>query len=141
MFVRCSVLALIVVFGFLTLVQAQSAFKIPDSGSDLAVSSSKVINGVNIRNHAITSRGDAITEATVLGWNFIHVDRCWMVLDGSTTWLYIFAQEGGGDDYYYTNSFFFQNMLTPACQNQNVVGFFVSDQNGLSWNQAITAPR
>jgi|SRR6516165_4126931 len=132
---RCIALAVIVFFGFLTLVQAQPAPQTPDSGSE-------VINGVGIRKNAANTSGrDATTRATLLGWNFIHVDRCWMVSDGSTTWLYIFAQEGDGDDYYYTNSFFFQTMLAPACQNQNVVGFFVADQSGLSWNQVITAPR
>src|SRR4029077_8611052 len=121
MFVRCTVLAVIVFFGFLTIAKAQSSPQTPGLAA-----SSEVINGVG-KNAANTSGRDAITAATVLGWNFIHVDRCWMVFDGSTTWLFVFA-EGDSEDYYYTNNFFFQNMLTPACQNQNVVGFFVADQ-------------
>jgi len=124
MFIRCTVLAVIVFFGSLTVAKAQPVPQTPDSGS-------QVINGVGIRKNAANTSGrDATTRATLLGWNFIRVDRCWMVLDRSTTWLYIFAQ-GDSEDYYYTNSFSFQNMLAPACQNQNVIGFFVADQRGL----------
>lgn len=66
MFVKSTLLAVVVFFGSLAVADAQT-----------------FVNG------------GAPGPNTGLGWNYGHINNCYTQVDGSTTWFYAFIQEGG----------------------------------------------
>jgi len=75
--------------------------------------------------------------AVILGWNYVHVTNCFVTFDGSTTWLYVYPQEGG---FLFTSNPVYQAALTPACQTGNLIGFNVVSVNPPLWNGLFTFP-
>jgi hypothetical protein len=67
--------------------------------------------------------GATTGSSVVLGWNYVHATSCQFYWDGANAWLYIFPSEGG---YFYTAFTPWMNMLAPACQTGNWVGFYVT---------------
>jgi len=111
MIVKSTLLAVIVFLGSLAVAGAQS--------------SSEVVSGGET----------GVTVAAGLGWNYVHATTCYISVDGSTTWLSVYPQEGG---IWFTSNPVFQSALTPACQSGNWIGFNVFNLNGLLWNALIT---
>jgi hypothetical protein len=111
-----STLAVLVFFGFLGVAQAQSGFYV-SGGSEVSGSVS----------------ADASIAADP-GWKYIHVTNCSIYSDGSSTWLYVFPQEGG---YLFTANPAFVLTLAPACQTGNWIGVYIYDVHG-NWNQILT---
>jgi len=72
----------------------------------------------------------------VIGWNYVHATNCYGYFDGSTTWLYVFPEEGG---FWFTSNAALQRTLAPACQTANWVGFNVFNSSG-EWNLLQTFP-
>jgi hypothetical protein len=126
-----SILVVIAFFGFLGVAQAQPALQSLERRSSLT-GAGEVANGAHLGT-------DAITAATVSGWNFVHPAYCWATFDAATetTWFYVITVEGG---YWFTNNFFFQNMLAPACQTGNRIAFYIFDPILVQWSQVITYP-
>src|SRR5437588_652425 len=50
-------------------------------------------SGGKVRNGASMSSTQALAAAA--GWNYAHATNCQAYWDGTTTWLYVYPQEGG----------------------------------------------
>jgi hypothetical protein len=73
-----------------------------------------------------------------VGWNFVYPTNCLTEFNGSTTTFFVFTRNPDGL-VLWTNNPVFQNMLSPACQSGNALGFFVSRSgNTFTWNQIYT---
>jgi hypothetical protein len=121
MIIKSTVLAVIVFLGSLTVAAAQSGMISPSSGT---------VNGMQLN-------ADAIAAFVVLGPNRVHAANCLTYFDGSTTWLYVVAQENGAN--WFTNNVAFVAAITPACQTGNLIIFNVIDVDGeITWNWVAT---
>jgi hypothetical protein len=74
---------------------------------------------------------------TTFGWNFGHVSGCMTYFDGSTTWFYVYAQEGG---FGVTNNPYMISSLAPACQNGRAFAVNVTSINPFQWNMIYIYP-
>ena len=113
------VLAVILFLGSLGVAGAQSSEPIALGGSQTA-------------DKASTSTTGPITEAVVLGWNYVHAAGC----TGVGGFFYLVAQEGS---FWFTSDVSALIGLAPACQTGNLVGFHVFSSNG-SWDQVFVWP-
>lgn len=87
------------------------------------------------------SSGTAVTQA-VLGWNFFHVNNCFLDGSGSLTSpaLIVIPLETAVASFIFTTSPVFITMLAPACQSGNLIAVNVTAISGgsFSWNAVYT---
>lgn len=81
--------------------------------------------------------GGAPGPFTTLGWNYGHIASCYTYFNGSTTWAYVYMQEGG---YGLTNNPAFISSVAPACQSGKWVGVRVTSLNPFQWDMVLTYP-
>jgi len=91
----------------------------PDSHS-AATQGGKVPSGGRIA-------GAAAAANTANGWYYVHATHCVPYYNGSTTWVYMFPQEGG---YWYTNNAVFEETFLIQCQQGYWIGIYVFN-NGI----------
>lgn len=120
MIVRSSVLAIALVVGFLGVATAQT--KSPaESNTSLG--------------HVVTNAAgndSAITQVTT-GWNYVHPAACTVLSNGV---LVLLATDNGQ---WFTADLSTIAILTPACQTNHFVAFFVINTNGV-FNQVFVWP-
>jgi hypothetical protein len=65
--------------------------------------------------------------AITVGWNYGHASACVPYYDGTIAWLYVYLAEGS----YLTMAFPpHVNLLIPACQSGNLIGFYIANTSG-----------
>ena len=104
-----AVLVSLVIFGSLSVVQAQTFIQ---GGADPA--------------HLVG-----------LGWNYGHLSNCSVSYDGSTTWFLAVSQENPSG-YFYTNNAGLAAVVGPACQTGNFIGVYVTNLNPIRWTEIHT---
>lgn len=122
MIIKSMLLAVILLFGSLVSVKAQS------SGAE-AVSEGQLSS-------------DGATTQAVLGWNYFHVRNCYLDGSGSITspTFYVFPVETSVLSFIFTTSPAFIQTIAPACQTGNWIAVFITAISGstLSWNAVYT---
>jgi hypothetical protein len=88
-------------------------------------------SGGKVRSGA--SMDSTQARAAAVGWNWIHAANCQTYWDGTTTWLYIFPQEGGS---FWTANKVLQGTIQPACQTGKLLAFYINADG--SWHQVYT---
>ena len=131
-----TVLAIMALLGFFGVAEAQTAENEPLTAPPQITPElhRALTNGGTVSNGAsMSSAGDAVAPP-VLGWNYVHATNCLGYTDGTTTWLYVYPQEGGS---WFTSNPSFQNTIAPACQTGNWLAFYQVNSRG-AWNQVFT---
>jgi hypothetical protein len=128
-----TVLATMAFLGFLGVAEAQTAESEPPTEPlQITPELHKALTkgGTVLNGASMSSAGDAVAPP-VAGWNYVHAANCQGYWDGTTIWLYVYAQEGG---YWFTSSLSLQTTIAPACQTGNWLAFYVYNTNGNLWN-------
>jgi hypothetical protein len=134
--IRLSVIAVVV--AGLGLVIAANAQSNPRPAPASKVVPSRPGNGAGLPNAdnggILANASNGIVSPFVIGWNYVHIQNCTTYVTNSAFYLYAYAAEG---PYFYTAQSEFKDLLMPACQSGNWVGFYVIDTAG-DWNQVWT---
>ena len=128
-------LAMMVLLGFLPMAEAQHT---PMAASAKAAQLTPELHHARTQGGTLVNGGSTSeTQANVAtGWYYVHATNCQAYWDGTTTYFYIFPQEGG---YWFTTNLVFQNTIQPACQTANWIAINVYNTSG-SWNSVFTYP-
>lgn len=118
---------------FLSLTAAQGKAAGGAQAKDVTLSSQSVAGSIATNGSVLGGSGLATGNSAPLGWNYVHATSCQFYWDGATSWIYIFPKEGG---YWFTAYPPWMNMLAPACQTGNWVGFYVTNASTGGWSTA-----
>ena len=132
-----TVLAMMAFLGFLGVAEAEVAESEPPTEPlQIAPELHKAVTkgGTVLNGASMSAAGDAVAPP-VAGWNYVHATNCQGYWDGTTTWLYVFPQEGG---FWYTANPYLQTTIAPACQTGNWIAFYVYNTSGNLWNYVYT---
>ena len=111
MILKCTLLAVIVFLGSLTVAEAQSYI----------------------------AGGEILGWGSNHDWAYNTITRCSTVYDGTNTWHYAFFVNNGG--YIFTNNPGFAPIITAACQSGNLFALYVTSfAPSLVWTQVVTFP-
>jgi hypothetical protein len=75
-------------------------------------------------------------RAITVGWIFVHPTNCMIESTGTTTTFYVLTGNPDGL-YFFTSHPGAQNILSPACQSGNRLGFHITNLSG-AWDQIFT---
>ena len=127
-FNRWTMIAALAVAGLATAADAQNKPKIPETNPQVMVHPG---NGASPSGGIVNG---SPSPQWSIGWNFVHPTNCTMYDYGGYTYLVVYPKEGG---YFYTVYSDYQNVIEPACQTGNYLGFYVYDSYS-DWDQVYT---
>jgi len=131
-FTRLVVVAVLAVFGLLTVAEAQSKPQTMPPTMPRNIELSTLRPG-NHSGHSMTDSSSIVPDF-VVGWNYVHPSNCASYYYGGFFYDVVHFQEGG---YIYTSDVNFLQQLVGACQTGNWLAFYVYDAFG-DWNETWT---
>ena len=76
---------------------------------------------------------DGIRPPWIIGWNNVHPQNCTVYYYGGYAYEFIYVSGG----YFWTTDERFQQLIAPACQTGNLLGFYIYDYSN-DWSQVWT---